>query len=252
MGSPAEEEGRGPNEGPVHRVQIDKDFALGETEVTVGEFRAFARATGYRTDAEKNVLGVSGCRNLSTMEWREEQRWDNPGFSQNERHPVVCVSWHDARAYATWLSHKTGKGYRLPSEAEWEYAARAGTRAPWYFSWDEACRHANVADAATRPHCSDGHSYTAPVGSFEPNRFKLHDMIGNVWEWVDDCQHDSYEWAPTDGQAWIAGACEMRMLRGGSFIDPPSPRQARASQRNVYQSAGRDNDTGFRLAITLP
>jgi formylglycine-generating enzyme required for sulfatase activity len=180
------------DEKPVHEVSINR-FAMSRTEVTVGEFRRFVDATGYKTEAEKG----KNCRTYKNGSWGwvKDVNWRNPNFSQDDNHPVVCVSWTDATAYVEWLSQQTGKQYRLPTEAEWEYAARAGTETTRYWGNepDEACRYANVHDRTskkengfgwTHHNCTDGYAKTAPVGSFKPNDLGLFDMLGNVWEWT--------------------------------------------------------------------
>jgi formylglycine-generating enzyme required for sulfatase activity len=168
---------------------------------------------------------------------------------------VLCVSWNDARAYAQWLSQKTGERYRLPTEAEWEYAARAGTSAAraWGDDPREACRFANVADQSRfqiwgfgqKHQCNDGHYFTAPAGSYAQNAFGLHDMLGNVWEWTQDCWNASYAGAPSDGAASLTGDCAQRVSRGGSWSTVP--RYARSASRNKHAADHRDNLTGFRL-----
>jgi formylglycine-generating enzyme required for sulfatase activity len=178
---------------------------------------------------------------------------------QDDTHPVVCVSWEDASAYAAWLTRRSGRNYRLLTEAEWEYAARAGTTTPRYWGDDanESCAYANTADldafrqvpdAINWPfaNCSDGRAHTAPVGSYRPNRFGLHDMLGNVWEWTQDCWNVNYTAAPADGSAWAAGDCFMRVVRGGSWDDsPPGVRAAyRVGSPVVIRVYGR----GFRVA----
>ena len=263
MGSPGSEAGRSDDEGPVHSVSVDK-FSMGKYEVTVGEFRQFVQTTQYQTDAERNRGNVSGCwawdASDGKFDWRAGRHWDNPGFSQTDKQPVVCVSWNDAQAYVKWLGNKTGKGYRLPSEAEWEYAARGGTTTSRYWGDDpnNACRYANVADTTKGPggmgwnnnhECNDGYFFTAPAGSYLPNTFGLYDMIGNAWEWVEDSYHDSYNGAPTDGSVW-QGDGAKRVLRGGSWIS--RPQDARAANRGRNGTANRSNSLGFRLARTLP
>ena len=260
MGSPGGEEGRDADEGPLHTVRVQA-FALGKTELTVGEFRAFVNDTGYRTDAEKNT-GAQGCyswdQSDGKYEWRAGRYWDSPGFDQSSRQPVVCVSWNDAKAYVDWLERKTGKAYRLPSEAEWEYAARAGTATARYWGDDpnRACSYANVADQTkgpgghgfgTKHECSDGYWFTAPVSSFRPNAFGLYDMIGNAWEWVEDCYHDSYSGAPTDGSAWTGGSCDKRVLRGASWNY--GPRGARSAGRRRNAPSFRYGHYGFRVVF---
>jgi len=262
MGSQEEEVGHRKNEEPVHHVQIGKPFALGRTEVTVGEFRAFVRATSYRSDAEKNAGDESGCHTYNKDDGTGAGRhWDNPGFSQNERHPVVCVSWSDVKAYVTWLQQKTGKDYRLPSEAEWEYAARGGTQTARYWgnNPNEACRYANVRDTTTAPNggklrngheCGDGYFFTAPVGSFVANSFGLYDVIGNVSEFVKDCAYGSYRGAPSDGGARICEGEGVFVQRGGSWsAEPPD---ARVATRYMVYGSDRSSRLGFRVARTLP
>ena len=163
-----------------------------------------------------------------------EHSWRNPGFAQDDKHPATCVSWEDADAYVTWLSQVTGRRYRLLTEAEWEYAARAGTTTTRYWGDDtgKTCEYANGADRSTAAavpgadtwpvaNCDDLHAYTAPVGSYRPNAFGLHDMLGNVEEWTQDCWVGNYHGAPTDGSAVAAGDCYLRVVRGGSWLDAP-------------------------------
>ena len=262
MGSSDAEQGRESDEGPVHRVSLPRNFALGKTEITVGEFRKFVGETGYGTDAQRNV-GAKGCYawDMSTWDWREGRYWDSPGFAQSESHPVTCVSWGDAKAYLEWLSRKAGRSYSLPSEAEWEYAARGGTTTARYWgdNPNEACRYANVADKTAGPggvtwitahhDCLDGSFFSAVAGSHSPNGFGLHDMLGNVWEWTEDCYNGNYEGAPSDGSAWRSGACTRGVVRGGSWNT--SPRYARSARRNWSDFGSRVSNRGFRAASTL-
>jgi formylglycine-generating enzyme required for sulfatase activity len=257
MGSPDSEQGRDSDEGPVHTVRIDEPFALARREVSVGQFRAFVEATGYRTEAEKG----GGCYVWDGSQWGKDSKrnWRSPGFEQGEDHPVVCVSWNDARAYVGWLGKETGQTYRLPSEAEWEYAARAGTTTArfWVDSPDAACRYANVADRAAKKKnpdwtihdCDDGFVYTAPVGSFEANAFGLRDMLGNAGEWTEDCWNDSYKGAPADGRAWVKGDCGRRVVRGGSWSYVPD--YVRSANRFRFVTEFRYYFLGFRPARTL-
>lgn len=251
-------------EAPPQPVTISRPFAIGRYEVTVAEFRAFAAATQYAPSAD--------CRVASGGAWLRlpERGWQDPGFAAPaaEAEPVVCVSWDDAKAYADWLSKTTGKAYRLPSETEWEYAARGGTTTPRYFGdrdSDEssllsvACDYANVYDASAvvelafpqpNARCSDGHTYVAPVGSFKPNAFDLYDMIGNAREWVQDCYTASYTGRPLDGRAWEwAGGCELRGVRGGSWATRPAA--SRAAARGAEPQGLRQSDLGFRVAREL-
>lgn len=267
MGSASGEAGRASDgrEGPQRVVHIDHPFALARHELTVGEFRRFVAATGHRTDAETDVR-QPGCLSWSEaqakLEWVSEHDWRAPGFVQADSHPVVCVSWNDARAYVDWLARSTGRPYRLPSEAEWEYAARAGssTARPWGDAAGEACAHANVADTTPGPQaqawpeqhaCGDGHRHTAPVGHFLPSRWGLHDMIGNVWEWVEDCHaSDAYrEEPPPGGRARIVVACDARGMRGGAWFSGPD--RARSAYRGGYAPALRSQLFGFRVALDL-
>ena len=251
MGSPASEEGRIDNEGPQHQVSIPSALAVGKFEVTRGQFARFAADTG---------VSPSGCYAWTGSEWKLEatRDWKNPGFAQNDNHPVACVNWQDAKAYVEWLSAKTGRSYRLLTEAEWEYAARAGTTTARYWgdSADLGCRYANIADqtakvaftGGTVANCTDGHTYTAPVGSFQPNRFGLYDMLGNVWEWTEDCWNANYSGAPSNASAWLSGDCGRRVLRGGAWFS--LPRFARSANRAWVTSTFRYSGYGFRVART--
>lgn len=209
MGSPEWEEGRYGDEGPRHEVTIGYPFAVGIYEVTFAEWDA--------------CVSAGGC----------VYRPDDQGWGRGSR-PAINASWEDAQAYVEWLSGQTGQEYRLLSEAEWEYAARAGTRTETYWS-DRQCRYANGADLdlALRlrelggerdpgvASCLDGYWMPAPVGSFEPNAFGLYDVLGNVLEWTEDCWHEDYTGAPADGSPWTSGDCNARVLRGGSWFYLP-------------------------------
>ena len=269
MGSPASEEGRDAVEGPVHRIRIAQPFALGRNEVTVAEFRRFAEEARYKTEVERNAEVPyqgsmrQGCfaweKSDGKWNWRAGRSWRTPEYEQSERHPAVCISWNDAQTFAKWLSQKTGKRYRLPTEAEWEYAARAGTASARYWGDDvnQACSYANVADltmhkSSVQPakhNCDDGHLFAAPVGSFRPNHFGLYDMIGNVWEWTQDCRNGNYEGAPADGAAWLTGDCTRRSSRGGGWYDEPN--RQRSANRGNANAGHRSINTGFRIARTL-
>ena len=257
MGSPEGEEGRDSDEGPVHRVTIVEPFAVGVTEVTRGEFGRFVREAGHSMGDSCWTYEDDG-----RFEERKGRNWRNPGYGQTDAHPVVCVSWEDASAYVRWLSRETGERYRLLSEAEWEYVARGGKRTARYWGESEVgqCRHANGADRAlkrrhvnwrwTVASCDDGHAHTAPAGTFSANAYGLRDVLGNVWEWVEDCWHGSYAGAPTDGGAWTSGGdCSRRVLRGGSWISDPG--SLRSANRLRNPSGYRYNDVGFRVARTL-
>jgi formylglycine-generating enzyme required for sulfatase activity len=240
---------------PQRRVDV-KRFSAGAFEVTRGQYRAFAEATGRGSD---------GCFvwRGSAFELDSTKSWRDPGFAQNDTHPVTCVSWEDANAYVMWLSQHTARRYRLLTEAEWEYAARAGTTATRFWGDDAnlTCNYANGADHATRAGapeagtwhvagCNDGHAYTAPVGSFRPNAFGLYDMLGNVEEWTQDCWNGNYKGAPTDGSAVTAGDCSLRAVRGGSWDDAPVgvPSAYRVGSPTTVRVYRR----GFRVAADAP
>ena len=207
---------------PLHPVRISRQFALGEFLLTRTQYATFVAETGY--------VGGSGCfatpRDTPLLKFDVGRGWRDPGFAQADDHPVVCVSWYDAIAYVSWLSKKTGQNYRLPTEAEWEYAGRAGGVTGRYFGDAPICEFANVRDRSKRliysagqffNECDGGFSNTSPVGSFPPNGFGLYDMIGNVWEWVEDCWKFSYTDAPSDGAAREEEPCKARVRRGASW-----------------------------------
>lgn len=215
MGADGSEPGSIEDERPLHEVRLDHRFAIGRFAVTVEEYLAFCAATGTRPPGSA----------------RESRR----------RHPVVDVSWHEACAYAAWLATLTGRPYRLPTEAEWEYAARAGRRS--VFSWGDE------PDPALGNF--DGNiGHTVPVGSYPANPWGLHDMTGNSWDWCLDSWHDGYEGAPTDGSAWAGDETgDRRILRGGSWFSPPF--RCRCAYRARSPVDRRDGRDGFRLARTL-
>ena len=234
-------------EYPQHGVDIGYPIAMSTNDVTVGEFREFITATGR---------DMQGCDTYDG-EWRHRPNasWTDPGFTQGTTHPVTCVSWNDAVAYAQWLSAKSGHRYRLPSASEWEYASRAGGDEvrPWKTSAAGACAAANVADqSAARRYpgwtvfpCDDGYINTAPVGSFKANAFGLNDMLGNVFQWTQDCWRDDYSGAPADGSARSDGDCAEHEMRGGSWFS--SPAYVSASYRNHFAAGYRTSSVGFRL-----
>jgi formylglycine-generating enzyme required for sulfatase activity len=242
MGVPAGIRGRS---APQRVVEIRRQFAIGRFEVTLAEFTAFANATGH------NPVGGCWVRNKGQWGADGQSNWRTPGFPQNSRHPVACVNWEDAKAYVQWLSQQTGKPYRLLTEAEWEYAARAGTTASRFWGEDaiQGCTFANFASGAETG-CDDRHEFTSPVGSQKPNAFGVYDMLGNVWEWVEDCWNENYQGAPTDAGAWTnKGDCSRRGLRGGSWLD--ALRLVRAAFRNRDVVGVRNYVFGFRVARTL-
>jgi formylglycine-generating enzyme required for sulfatase activity len=238
-------------EMPQHKVTIARAFAAGVYDVTVAEYSEFVAATG---------VAAHGCAAYDGA-WRANPSvtWRNAVESQTPSHPVSCISWHDAKDYAAWLSHTTHQVYRLPSASEWEYAARAGSAAqvPWATP-AEACSYANVADQTAARHyhgwkvlpCADEFVQSAPVGSFKPNAFGLYDTLGNVFQWTEDCWTDNYQGAPIDGSAQTAGDCSQHELRGGSWFTQPD--FVRTSYRNRFDADYRSTSVGFRLIREIP
>lgn len=258
MGSSPGEVGRFDNEGPQHEVTIGKTFAVGRFGITRGEFAAFVLETNHPT-GDKCWTFEDG-----KAEERVGRSFLNPGFAQDDRHPVVCVNWDDAKAFAAWLAKKTGKPYRLLSEAEREYVARAGSTTRYSFGNDEKalCRYGNVADLTAKKSikgaekwtiadCDDGYAYTAPVGEFAPNAFGIYDVHGNVWDWTEDCWHENYQGAPADGLAWTTACSDnsRRVVRGGSWSY--FPQFLRSALRLRRPSDLRYYSQGFRLARIL-
>jgi formylglycine-generating enzyme required for sulfatase activity len=259
MGSPEGEGDRTGDESPQHVVTIGKPFAVGKLHVTVDQFAAFVQKTGYRAS--------STCWTLEDgkQEIRTNRSWRSPGFAQEGSHPVVCVSWNDAKAYGDWLAKETGKPYRLLTESEWEYAARGRTSPgayPRFWFGDDIkalCRYGNGADQKARDSlegtsgwtfapCNDGYVYTSPAGHYQANAFDLYDMAGNAWQWTADCYHDSYKGAPADGSAWTPGTCsEGRLVRGGAWYHIGGGLRA----ANRFKPSTVYNFIGFRLARTL-
>ena len=241
MGSPASEQHRGDDEGLQHRVTIGYALAVGKYDITRDEFAAFVTATGYRAKDD------DGCTAFKGGEWKKDSRanWQRPGFDQTGADPVVCISYGDASAYAAWLSQKTGHTYRLLSEAEYEYAARAGTTTTYWWGDDIGKGHANCDGCGSQW----DNKQTSPVGSFQANPFGLYDMSGNAWSWTEDCYADSYGGAPVDGSASAGGDCGRRVLRGGSWDIVPAV--LRAALRFGYSAGLRYADDGFRVARTL-
>lgn len=263
MGSPEGEADRKSNEGPRFAVQLQKGFAFSRSEVTVGQFGAFVRATGYTPSANQNGSSTIYDERSGSMSAKSGVTWesDHAGKSADPEMPVIHVSWVDAKAYADWLSRETGKTYRLPSEAEFEYVLRAGTQTR--FPWGDANPTrlvGNLTGDGDRsesrrnwinafPDYSDGYWGPAPVRSYEANRFGIHDINGNVSEWVEDCWHDNYQRAPTDGSAWVNPGCNRRVIRGGSWAS--SPDQARSAFRLTASPTTTNARLGFRVAREL-
>jgi len=259
------------DEAPVHEVVVG-DFALGKYDVTRGEFRKFVDATGYRTEAEKG----GGCYVEKAGVWNYDStaNWRNPGFLQDNSHPVVCVSWNDSVAFADWLSQKSGRRYRLPTEAEWEYAARSGGKRERFAGFTDPVQFSRYSNFCDK-NCSsewraigqdDGYRFTSPVGTYQPNGLGLYDLTGNVWQWLSDYYGERYyrestrKW-PLDGlyggnerreKAYKApkGPSEgrYRVLRGGSWNSALF--DARVAQRLRNKAEFRRSYIGFRLATS--
>ena len=229
------------DEQPVHWVSVNQ-FAMGRYEITVDEFRQFVNATGYKTDAEKG----EGCYTYDG-EWKKVKgaNWHNSRLSQTDNHPVTCVSWNDAIAYTEWLSLQTGQTYRLPTEAEWEYAARAGSETKYWWGNEIGSNKTNC----WKKQCEDNFEYTAPVGSFTANAFGLYNTAGNIWEWTCSEYEDRYKGKEQDCLGKNrAKSDSLFVLRGGSCGIGAG--WARSSFRNWSTRAIRDGGGGFRLAST--
>jgi formylglycine-generating enzyme required for sulfatase activity len=244
MGSPASETDRGDDEGR-HRVCV-KDFSLAKHELSVGAFKRFVTAAGYRTEAERG----DGCWTYENDKWEERagRDWRNPGFSQSDTHPVVCVSWNDATAYVTWLSRQTGKRFRLPTEAEWEYAVRAGTTTPFWTGRCVSTRQVHYNGNYEYSNCGaktgQYRRRTVPVGSLPANPWGLHEILGNVWEWTCSAYKKSYD--GSEYRCASKGASVPRSLRGGSWTSHPGG--VRSADRYGGPADNRSNSVGFRLA----
>jgi formylglycine-generating enzyme required for sulfatase activity len=240
MGSPLSESGH-TDEKPQHAVRFAQPFGVGKYEITFAQWDACVAAGRCPAAADD-------------------------GYGRGA-YPAINVSWIDARAYAAWLSETTGRACRLPSEAEFEYATRAGTTTPWFWgeapdSWGsrKACEHANTHDEAGKEmhmmyvwsnhQCNDGYGENAPTGKYRPNAFGLHDMLGNVREWVEDCHQIGYDGAPADGSVRPhQGACEKRVVRGGAWVDGPST--SRSAYRYSEAETFRNYQVGFRVVCDL-
>jgi sulfatase modifying factor 1 len=229
-----------PTESAAARlIAVDRPFAIGRFEITRAEYAQFVAATGYRVGSKCFVFESAGAGGVGIFNWREGRSWRDPGYRQTDRDPVVCTSWDDAHAYIAWLSLKAGRAYRLPSEAEWTYVASAGTgRLPPWDSRDASCLHANSADRALKQQyptlaessdCDDGYAFTAPVGSFTPSSWGLYDLLGNVWEWTEDC----------------GGNCQNRVRRSGSWYRPV------VNHHSALPKADWHGNAGFRVARAL-
>jgi formylglycine-generating enzyme required for sulfatase activity len=263
MGAPDNEDDHNAAETPQHQVTISKGFALARSAITVGQFREFVRASGYVPDSVK--LDGASVYDESSGAMRDDPRatWqdDYAGRRAGENLPVVNISWNDAKAYADWLSQRTGKVYRLPSEAEFEYALRGGTTTRYWWGDGTPTRPVeNLTGSGDRSHIgrrwshafrgySDGYWGPAPVMTFAPNPFGLYDIDGNVSQWAQDCWHESYVSAPTDGSGWLNPGCSTHVVRGGSWGS--SPEQVNSAYREGADGSMRSGRVGFRVLREL-
>ncbi|MBL0027531.1 MAG: SUMF1/EgtB/PvdO family nonheme iron enzyme [Rhodanobacteraceae bacterium] len=263
MGSPDSEPGRSAAEGPQHPVRITRPYALARNEITVAEFRRFVRESGYRSDAEQRGDSNAYDERTGRIVKRKDVSWDSDfqGGRAKTAEPVVHVSWNDAAAYAAWLSTATGQRYRLPSEAEFEFALRAGTTSIYWWGDGHPTRlvgnltgdgdrsRSKRTWAKSFDHYRDGFWGPAPVARFEANGFGLFDLGSNVSEWVEDCWHQNFLRAPEDGSAWVNRGCVKRVVRGGSWGSEPD--QARSAYRLGVAADTGSARVGFRVARDL-
>jgi formylglycine-generating enzyme required for sulfatase activity len=224
-------------------VRITNPFAVGRFSVTRGEFAAFVAASGYNTGG--------GCYRLSEPKLNADRNWSSPGFAQHDRHPVVCVNWNDAKAYAAWMSALSGKNYRLLSEAEREYVTRAGSAGPFWWGNAISTDQANYNGTITYAGGAKGEwrKATVAVEHFSANPWGLYNVHGNVWEWTEDCWNEKNAGNPGDGTARITGDCTLRVLRGAAFNN--APHSLRSARRERDSPGNRVDTFGFRVARTL-
>jgi len=247
MGAKPSDPASSPDELPRHSVTISRSYSIARHQVTRGEFAAFIHATDYQ-------VGL-GCWSLTQEGWKEDlsASWEAPGYEQTDAHPVVCLSRLDALAYIDWLSNTSDHTYRLPSEAEWELAARGTGVQPFWGIPENICTFGNVNDITSKnkvarvgENCRDFALFTAPIASYAANPNGLFDMIGNAWEWMADCASDDYQHTPADGTAWTPTNCATYTLRGHSWTDAPGP--VRIETRYALPPGARQSIVGFRLA----
>ena len=263
MGAPDGETGRADTQAPQHEVTIGKGFALSQADITVGQFREFVRASSYKPDSITNGGASVYDERTGVMRDDTSAKWedDYAGHPAADNLPVVNISWSDVNAYAQWLSQRTGKRYRIPSEAEFEYALRGGsTTRYWWGKGTPTSKVENLTGSLDRSPSGrrwshafqgygDGYWGPAPVMTFAPNAFGLYDIDGNVSEWTADCWHDNYIRAPSDGSAWVNPGCSMRVVRGGSWGS--SPEQVNSAYRQGADASIRSGRVGFRILREL-
>lgn len=235
MGTPDDEVGREPDEGPMHEVTFAKPFAMSRFQITAAEWDSYIRQTGVKIPDGDTRPG-------------RECIASKPRYSQGPRQPAVCMNFPEVQAYVAWLSKKTGHQYQMVSEAQREYAARAGSTGPFPFPFDEGKEY-SIAKHANTYGPADGYSYTSPVGSYPANAFGMYDMHGNVYEWIADCEHPNYVGAPTDGNAWVEPGCESLQLRGNDWGEAPV--FSRSGNRNNIYPQTRGDWIGFRVVRVL-
>ncbi|WP_223445106.1 formylglycine-generating enzyme family protein [Pseudomonas sp. BF-R-19] len=235
MGTPDDEFGREPDEGPVHEVTFDKPFAMSRYQITAGEWAQYMKETGI-TLPDGDTRPGRECIN------------SKPRYPQGPRQPAVCMNFAEVSAYAAWLSMKTGQHYHIVSEAQREYAARAGSKGAFPFPFDPGTEY-SIATHANTYGPTDGYSYSSPVGSYPANAFGLYDMHGNVYEWIADCYHPDYVGAPTDGSAWTEPNCDTLRIRGNDWGEAPV--FSRSGNRNDIDPQTRGDWIGFRVVRIL-
>ncbi len=256
FGSPSSEQGRSDDEGPQVRTRLSS-FAVSRHEITLDQYRQFVEETKHPVADYCYGMNENGSWTPATT-----ITWKSPGFDQDGDHPVVCVTWNDAMAYIDWINSKVdGQPYRLPTESEWEYTARAGTITPYWWGDEQAafCQWTNGADSIARERyqiwdragtCSDGFLYTAPVGHYQkPNAFGVHDMVGNVWEWVADCYQAQLSNVYFSEQQLASTGCEKRAVRGGAW--DYSPLYLRTAYRGAWNPSEGFSNFGFRVARSV-
>jgi formylglycine-generating enzyme required for sulfatase activity len=238
------------DEQPVHKVCVS-DFAISKTDITVGQFKLFVEATNYQTEAEKD----GGCYIFNGKDWIKQpsNNWKNPGFMQNNQHPVICVAWNDVQAFINWLNKPGAGKFRLPTEAEWEYSARSGGKKERFAGFNNKnllYKFANFCDTNCDTKWqtigqNDGYSGTSPAGNYQPNGLGLHDMTGNVWQWLNDWYDERYySKSPKDNPRGATSGVD-RVVRGGSWLNGPN--DVRAADRNNSAPNYRSSDIGFRI-----
>jgi formylglycine-generating enzyme required for sulfatase activity len=235
MGTPDDEVGREPDEGPMHEVTFEKPFAMSRYQITAGEWAQYMKETGI-TLPDGDTRPGRACTN------------GKPSYPQDPHQPAVCMNFAEVSAYVAWLSLKTGQHYHIVSEAQREYAARAGSTGAFPFPFDPGTEY-SIATHANTYGPTDGYSYSSPVGSYPANAFGMYDMHGNVYEWIADCYHPDYVGAPTDGSAWTEPNCDTLRIRGNDWGEAPV--FSRSGNRNDIDPQTCGDWIGFRVVRTL-